>query len=555
VVHRTPPPDPFIATEEAYVPGRRGSSPAGDRVSSVPPPLPRRTPAPGAHPTFSADGSHEAISLSDVAAVDSSGGSPISRGAILLGELDDSDPIATREPDFVSGRRAGAPENVEEILHMLEGQGIFERPKGEPAVWAKRKEARVERTKIGLWLGIAWVLAIGAGVGGWFGWQEFVRRRHVRAEELIAQARSEAQIGDHQRLVDAERHLREARELHPNEPTGPSVLLFVHSQRALEDGEFEVGYLRPTIARAERLSGNPHALHAARAVVALGESDAEAARTSLDHALEGEGANDAAVRYIAGRLEQRFGDADRALEHLQASVERDPALGAPSIALAEARYDEGRPEDAIALLDRVLEREAQNLRAQLWKAFLTADETEPAAGIAALAPLDARLEHGAATDRVLIALTRARLLRRQGDHAGAGAAVDLALEAGAQEPRLLALMARAARTAGRLLQAEYAATAAVRASPSSAERTQRAPDAVAAPGERPRRALDDRPRRAARRQPRGDHRCVGGARSVRHRARGRERRHPRAPDPPRSDDRRGAAAARGRARARAREPG
>ncbi|UJR81663.1 tetratricopeptide repeat protein [Sandaracinus amylolyticus] len=448
----TPIPDPFAARP---VPARR----AIDDVPAAPPPR-------LAEPAVSPAPPPESVRPPPLARASARPPEPEPEDAELVAPSDEE--VPPPEPDFESGADAGRPEDVEEILGMLESQGIFEPPTGDVAAWAPRKEAGVTGTRIGLWMAAAWVLTAGLVAGGWFGWQKYVEQRHARAAELVAQAREEARIGDHQRLVDAERHLREARELNPNDATNSTVLLFVHAQRALEDGAFEVGYLRPTIARAERMEADAQWLHAARAVMSAGEGDRDAARTAIGHALENGGAEQAGLLYVAGRLEQRLG-VDTALEHLQQAVGRDAQLTAAAIALAEARHDEGRPEEAVTLIDQVLARDGENLRAQLWRAFLTADDRDPAEAIAALAPIEARLEHGAPTDRVLTELTRARLLRRQGEHERAAAAVDAALSAGAQEPRLLALMARAAMTAGRLVQAEYAATAAVRGSPSSVD--------------------------------------------------------------------------------------
>lgn len=370
-------------------------------------------------------------------------------------------------PDEPTGELAGVAEDPDAILEMLQREGIFEPPTGEPGTWAPRKEARVERTRIGWVLAVVWVLALAGAGGGWFGWQEYVRERHEQAAHLVEQARAEARAGDHEDLVDAERHLREARDLDPHETTNPTVLLFVHSQRALEDGAFEVGFLAPTVVRAERTGGDPNYVHAANAIVAAGNSNAAAARTELDAALAG-APDDAVILYIAGRLGQRLGD-EHALERLEAATQRDPELAAASIALAEARHDEGRHDDALTLLDGVLGRDAQNLRAKLWRQFLTADDDDVEPALAVLTELEPRLEHGAPTDHVLFDLTRSHLLRRQGHHDEAGAAVEAALSAGAQEPRLLALVAQAARAENRFLQAEFAATEAVRGAPQNAD--------------------------------------------------------------------------------------
>src|SRR6185369_2258092 len=148
----------------------------------------------------------------------------------------------------------------------------------------------------------------------------------------------------------------------------------------------------------------------------------------LDAALAG-APDDAFVLYVAGRLGQRLGG-EHALARLEAATQRDPELAAASIALAEARHDEGRPEDALTLLDAVLARDPENLRAKLWRGFLTADDDEVEPALATMTSLEPRLEHGAPTDHVLFDLTRSHLLRRQGQNDQAGAAVEAALSAG-----------------------------------------------------------------------------------------------------------------------------
>ncbi len=201
--------------------------------------------------------------------------------------------------------------------------------------------------------------------------------------------------------------------------------------------------------------------------MAMGSGNTAQTREEITAMLEGS-PQDASILYVAGRLEQRLG-MDDALTHLETATQQDPELGSAAIALAEARHDEGRHEDALTLLDAVLSHDETNLRARLWRSFLTADDDEIEAALTALDALEERLEHGAPTDQVLFELTRSRLLRRQGHHDEAGEAVELALDAGAEEPRLLALVAQAARSANRYLQAEHAATEAVRGSPTNPE--------------------------------------------------------------------------------------
>jgi predicted Zn-dependent protease len=284
----------------------------------------------------------------------------------------------------------------------------------------------------------------------------------------VEQATQSAYRGDYSNLVDAERFLREARDLDGRDVNGPTLLLFVHAQRALEDGSFQAGYMRPAIVRGEAVGAHEAYLELARAVLALAENRTDEAGQRLDAGLTAR-PRDPAILYLAGRLEQRLGR-DTAVERLQAAVDADAQLVAPRIALAEVRYDEGRAEDALELLGQVLAREAEHLRARLWRAFLTSDAEEPAAALAALDGLQETVqEHGAPTDRVLLELARSRLLRRQGTIDRAGEAVDRALLAGASEPRLLALVATEGRRAGRLLRAEQAARTALSGAPHNAD--------------------------------------------------------------------------------------
>ena len=376
---------------------------------------------------------------------------------------------ASRAPDLDPARQGA--EDVDEILHMLKREGLFEPPSGEGAAWAKRAEVKATQasgTRTGLWIGVVWLLGVGIVVGGYFGWEAWLEHRHVQAAELLATATQEAYNGDHADLIDAERHLREARDLHPQDPSISTLMLFVHSQRALEDGAFATGFIRPAMARVEAADDDDAAayLAAARAVVATGDGHQDQAREQTALALSTR-PDDPAILYLVGRLEQRLGMED-ALTHLEAASVGEAALSAPRIALAEAKNDAGQAEEALSWLDQVLEHDGQHLRAQLWRSFLTADDGEPDELLAAVEEIASTLEdHGAPTDEVIYHLTRARLLRRQGHTEQAGEAVDEALSAGATEPRLLATVAIEGRRAGRMLQAEHAARTAVAGAPSN----------------------------------------------------------------------------------------
>ncbi len=381
-----------------------------------------------------------------------------------------SAPVERSRPvaDVAVGSIASPAEDVDGILRMLERERIFEPPSDEPADWAPHKEVRkLDRTRIGRLVLVAWVLGVGLAAGGYFGWRAWVQHRHQQATTLVAKAQKEGLAGDHKDLVDGERNLRLAQDLYPRDKNGPRVLLFLQAQRALEDGAFEAGYLRPTLARAKRMKVDPTYVHAVEGVLAAADGNPKAARAGIAKAL-GKGGSDAQILYLAGRVEQQLGGS-AAVDHLEKAAHANPRLVAASIALAEARADAGQLDDAVHLLDGVLGRAPHHLRASLWKVFLTADEGEPGAGLARIDQLMKRRKEAAPTDLVLAELTRSRLLRRKGDAEGAAAAIDCAGRAGVSAPRLLALVASEAKAVGKLVEAEMTATRAVRGAPTNAD--------------------------------------------------------------------------------------
>lgn len=373
-------------------------------------------------------------------------------------ELIDS-AVPAPAPDVSAGSHYGLPEDVDGVLRLLERQGLFEAPNPQPMAWASRADIAKSGMRIGRVVAVAWGLAVLLAAGAYAGWHQYVQHRRAESARLVQQARGEAFVGDHESLVDAERHLLLARDLDPKAPAVPTQLLFVQAQRALEDGAFQAGYLRPTLERGARLGAEAAYVKAATAVLAAAEGDTQAARQGVLDAVAA-APNDAAVLYLAGRVEQRLG-VDTALDRLSAAVEKDASLAAAAIALAEAKADEGNRQEALELLDRVLARKATHLRAKLWRTFLSADDADPAAALTEVHSLAERLDRGAPTDRVLTELSRARLLRRQGNSAEATTAVDRAIQAGASEPRLLALVALEAKGVGSLARAQQAAMQAV----------------------------------------------------------------------------------------------
>lgn len=369
-------------------------------------------------------------------------------------------------PTATAGSSSDAGE-VDRVLGVLDQGGLIEK-RGEAERWARPGDVRPAGTRVGITMGAVWGVALLALAGGYIGYRAYLDQQREMAAEMVEAATLSAYRGDHADLVDAERELRLARSHNPLDPNGQTLLLFVHVERALEGGSFDAGFLRPTIARGAEVEADPAYLAVAKAVVAAAEGDQAAAQAQLTEAQQAR-PRDARILYAVGRLSQRLG-AEDALSRLRQAAELEPRLTAAALSAAETLYDDGSAPEALALVESVLEREPEHLRATLWHAYMTAANGEPGARLEALGDLDARVtQHGAPTDRLLFELTRVRLMRRKGDDEGVVAAVDAALRAGADEPRLLVLVAIEGRRVGRLRRAGMAAQQAVAHAPSNPE--------------------------------------------------------------------------------------
>ncbi|MCB9618615.1 MAG: tetratricopeptide repeat protein [Sandaracinus sp.] len=422
----------------------------------------------------SADSSMAELASDDLAAVATPSPAFLDAASDDLASMDSDGAWAAGEPparvrDVSGGERAGRSEDVDAILTMLQKERLFEPPDEDAAsvVWAAKKDAPKSGTKVAVPLAVLGVLVVGLSVGGWFGYQWWVGEQDREAATLVTEATELSARGTHEALVDAERILRQARELSPTNDDVPRTLLFVHTQRALEDGAFEPGFLQPTVDRAMRAELTGPRVDVASAIVAFARGDGEEGERKLTAATEG-ASDDPTVLYAVGRLEQRLGR-DAATGHLEAAAASDAGLASAAIALAEGSTDAGQPEEALARLQALLERHPDHLRATLWVGYLQATDEEPEPALARVDGLAERLERGAPADHVLHALTRAQLLRRLGRSEEARAALATASSAGATEPRLQALLASAAQSLGDLARAQQAAMAAVASAPAIAE--------------------------------------------------------------------------------------
>ncbi len=243
---------------------------------------------------------------------------------------------------------------------------------------------------------------------------------------------------------------------------GPSELLFVLTQRVLEGGAFEAGYLRPALERARRLEAEPDLIAATEATLAFADGHPEEGQTKLAAIAE---SADVRARYVAGRLAQRLG-LEGARGHLEAALAGEGSSPFVAAELALAEMDaETDAATALARVERLAQAEPEQLRVQLWRHYLQAAEGDAAASLASMETLAPRLDHAAPADGVLYHLTRAQLARRMEDDEAASSAVEQASLAGATEARLLILVAEAARDLGDLARAQRAVMAAVEVAP------------------------------------------------------------------------------------------
>jgi tetratricopeptide (TPR) repeat protein len=375
--------------------------------------------------------------------------------------------VPSAAADLPIGAEARLPADAEQALRLAQQLGLFEYERSPAATWSGKHEVTAKGTRLRNALIGIWVVTLLLCGGGYFGWQAFVAHRHARAAQLVSDAQKLMLRGDHGALVDAERMLRVAREQHPASISVPREALLLQVQRVLEDGERDLAALRSAFARARVAKVTGPVLSLATAVLSGFSGEPVARDLALAEVLAVAQA-DARLLYLVGRFEQRAGRGD-ALAHLQAAAKAEPTLVPAQLALGELAFDAGDRAAALAQVDAALAIDKGQLRARLFRMFLSADDAEPALAQAALAALGEAMKKAGAIDRALEALVRARVLRRQGQGEAAGKAVEVAGSAGADDPRLLAWVAREALALGKLTLAQHVASQALSAAPDVAQ--------------------------------------------------------------------------------------
>ena len=276
----------------------------------------------------------------------------------------------------------------------------------------------------------------------------------------------------------------------------------------MDDGERDLAGLKFALARAPISTDGKAAQNVATAVIAAFGGDRVTRDKLLEQALASS-TGDARRMHLLGRLEERLGRA-QAREHIEAASQADPKLMPARLALAPIALDQNERDDALSRVDAVLADHKEHLRAQLLRLFITANDADPKQLEASLNGLGDAMKLAGSVDEVLLALTRARLLRRQGKLDDAAAAIERAGGIGVDEPRLLAWVAREALAVGKLALAQRAASHALSAAPDVAPYRRLLARVLIERGDGERRARAARQARRGRRRS-ADHEGAGRA--------------------------------------------
>jgi tetratricopeptide (TPR) repeat protein len=385
-------------------------------------------------------------------------------GVIIAESLADEPTTRAQMPEEAAP--VSEPEQPERVLAMLRAQGIFEAAAAskDSTTWVPKGQAPRAGSRIGGSLAIAWLLALSAAGGGYYGFMRWLDTRRGDARSLIDRATAEARDGQYESLLAAERHLTQARSLDPKSSAALEALVFVHATRALEAASGEMGYLRNTLTRAREKSVNPALLGAIDALLAAYEGDAPAARAKAEAALSA-GGDDPRVLFLVGRLYQRAG-LPEAAGLLERAITQDAAFGLAWLARGEIALEEGKVDAARDAFQKARGEDGRELRAELWTIVVDTDAARAPELRRELKALGQRIERGSASDQLLAVSARAGIALSLGDVQGAREAVrEGAKLHGVRAPELTALYAERALAVGELEIAYHAASSTQRAAP------------------------------------------------------------------------------------------
>ncbi|HEY6877988.1 MAG TPA: tetratricopeptide repeat protein [Polyangiales bacterium] len=388
-----------------------------------------------------------------------------SGGAIERRETDRTQEVDEQHLTDVSVRLAapGEAEPPEEVLKVLQQQGVFEPPSAQarrsPEAWAPTAELPRVGTPIKRALAVGWGLALVAALAGYFGFQQWLEGRRAEAAGVVDRGMQQAADGQYEALLAAEHTLNEARALDPRSSGALEAMLYVQAARALEDGDAPFAPLRESVARADQMQMNSPLAFMARALAKAPEQRKAELANTLAYA-EKEGAHDGRASYLAARIAQRAGNPEAARALFARASSLAPELALSWLGLGEQARAEGQLEQAREAFAKALGPDKQQLRAELWLAVLEAHANEGKALLGKLDALNERLAKGSQAERLLGYTVRAFAALGAGDVDSAKQALDLGAALHVDDPELLAFYSEQALRAGQHLLAYRSARAA-----------------------------------------------------------------------------------------------
>ncbi|MET0285598.1 MAG: tetratricopeptide repeat protein, partial [Polyangiales bacterium] len=368
-------------------------------------------------------------------------------------EADRTQEVDERHLSDISRQYAapGEAEPPEEVLQVLQQQGVFEAPQQraqrQPEAWTPTAELPKVGTPIKRALAIGWGLALVAALAGYFGFQQWLDGRRAEAASVIESGLAQAADGQYESLLAAERTLSDARALDPRSPVALEALLYVQAARALEDGDAPYAGLRESVGRADQIKLESPLAVMARALLKVPEQRRQELTKTLAYA-DKEAAQDARATYIAARIAQRSGSPEASLKLFTRATSLAPQLGLSWLGLGEQQRAEGQLEQAHESFARALGPDKQELRAELWLLLLEARSSEGAALLEKLDKLSARLARGSQAERLLGFSARAFAALAAGDAGSAKQALEVGANLHVDDPELLAFYSEQALRAG-----------------------------------------------------------------------------------------------------------
>ncbi|MEY4514775.1 MAG: hypothetical protein RLZZ450_6897 [Pseudomonadota bacterium] len=343
----------------------------------------------------------------------------------------------------------GLAEPPEQVLGLLEAQGVFEPPeqRGKSReAWVTTAELPRVATPVKRALMVGWGLAVLAALGGYVGFQHWLDERRADALAVVEQARADIFDGQNESLVAAERRLNEARVLDPKSHAALDELLFVQSLRALS-GAGDFAAVRETLARAEQAQLASPLFAIARTLARTPEQRKTEAEATLA-ASESGSAKDARASLLGGKLAQHVGLVDAEKRLVGRATALEPRLSLAWLASGELSRAEGQLEQAYEALNKALGPDKQQLRAELWLAVLEDKAGEATKLVTTLDGLSARIERGADADELLALGVRAFAALSTGDNEKAKQALSAASTLRVDDPEVLAFFSGQALRAG-----------------------------------------------------------------------------------------------------------